>query len=191
MSENEKKKTSFVEELIDWIETLFFSFLTVVLLFTFVFRTSEVIGPSMYPTFVGRDDTTGQTGDMLIYLSCVNNYKNGDVVVVDSIAFNEPIIKRVIAVPGQTISVDYENGVVYVDGVALDEPYTASPTNNREDFNGPLTVPEGYVFVMGDNRNNSTDSRSNLVGLIREEYVMGRALFRVKPFGQFKIGQYE
>lgn len=185
MSENEKKKTSFVEELIDWIETLFFSFLTVVLLFTFVFRTSEVIGPSMYPTFVGRDETTGQTGDMLIYLSCVNNYKNGDVVVVDSIAFNEPIIKRVIAVPGQTVSIDYESGAVYVDGVEIDEPYINERTYTGSSYiEYPITLKEGEYFVMGDNRNRSTDSR--FVGPVTDEEIFGKVIFRYAPID--KIG---
>ena len=98
------------------------------------------------------------------------------------------MVKRVIATEGQTVDIDFAEGVVYVDGVALDEPYTSEPTNDREDFVGPVTVPEGYIFVMGDNRNASTDSRSNLVGMIRKEYVMGKSLFRIVPFGNFKIG---
>ena len=88
-----------------------------------------------------------------------------------------------IATEGQTVDIDFEKGVVYVDGVALDEPYTAEPTYDREDFNEPVTVPEGCVFVMGDNRNHSTDSRDNRIGFIREEYIMGRVLFRLAPFG--------
>ena len=109
MDSKETTKSKIIDELIEWIETLLFSFLTIILLFTFVLRTSEVNGPSMYPTFVGRDDSIGQSGDMLIYLSCLTEFDNGDVVVVNSVAFDEPIIKRVIAKPGQTVTVDYEN----------------------------------------------------------------------------------
>ena len=192
MSENEKvneekKNGGFVSNCFDIVSILATAIVAVAIAFLFAFRTIGVVGNSMYPTL--------NWGDRIILTASHFEPKNGDIVVTcqppKTDAIPTTLVKRVIATEGQTVDIDFSAGVVYVDGVALDEPYTASPTNNREDFSGPMTVPEGYVFVMGDNRNNSTDSRSNLVGLIREEYIMGKALFRVKPFGQFKIGQYE
>ena len=87
----------------------------------------------------------------------------------------DPIVKRVIATEGQTVDIDFEEGVVYVDGVALDEPYVNSTTNERENFTEPVTVPEGCVFVMGDNRNRSTDSRSAAIGCVDTRYIIGKA----------------
>ena len=98
-----------------------------------------------------------------------------------------PIIKRGIATEGQTVDIDFENSIVYVDGVALDEPYINEPTRDREDFFSPVTVPEGYVFVMGDNRNGSTDSRAAIIGFIDERYVVGKVAFRLLPISEFEI----
>ena len=97
----------------------------------------------------------------------------------------EPIIKRVIATEGQTIDIDFNAGIVYVDGKALDEPYVNSPTNNQLDFTGKVTVPENCVFVMGDNRNDSTDSRSSLIGCVDKRYIMGKVLLRILPLNKF------
>ena len=98
------------------------------------------------------------------------------------------IIKRVIAVGGDTIDIDFEKGIVYVNGDALDEPYISEPTTRDEEaFSYPLTVPEGYCFVMGDNRNISKDSRHSDVGLVSTDEIEGKALLRVYPFG--KIGK--
>lgn len=88
------------------------------------------------------------------------------------------LIKRIIATGGQTVDIDFELGQVYVDGEALSEPYTLEPTYLDEGTEFPLTVPEGEIFVMGDNRNGSRDSRSLSVGTIKEEYIVGRVLFR-------------
>ncbi|MBQ5315170.1 MAG: signal peptidase I [Oscillospiraceae bacterium] len=185
MDSNETTKSKIIDELIEWIETLLFSFLTIILLFTFVLRTSEVNGPSMYPTFVGRDDSIGQSGDMLIYLSCLTEFDNGDVVVVNSVAFDEPIIKRVIAKPGQTVTVDYEIGAVYVDGVEIDEPYINEPTyTGSARIEYPITLGEGEYFIMGDNRNHSSDSR--FIGPVTEEEIFGKVIFRIAPID--KIG---
>ena len=156
----------------------------VTIAFVFFFRTVGVSGNSMYPTL--------HDYDRIILSAFLYEPQNGDIVVTcqpsESTAIEDVLVKRVIATGGQTVDIDFETSTVYVDGVALDEPYINEPTRDREDFYAPVTVPEGYIFVMGDNRNHSTDSRDSRVGLIREEYILGKALFRVMPFGQFKIG---
>lgn len=170
--------------LFDLVSIIATSAIAVAVVFLFVFRTVGVVGRSMNPTL--------QWGDRIVLSAFDFEPKQGEIVVTCQPAKSEIIedtlVKRVIATEGQTVDIDFAEGVVYVDGVALDEPYTSEPTTDREDFVGPVTVPEGYIFVMGDNRNASTDSRSNLVGMIRKEYVMGKALFRIVPFGNFKIG---
>ena len=99
--------------------------------------------------------------------------------------FNLPIIKRVIGVGGDTINIDFERGVVIVNGVELDEPYARTPTTQKKDVDFPVTVPEGYIFVLGDNRGDSKDSRHSEIGengMINTRYVLGHAFFRVFPF---------
>lgn len=187
MNENTEKKKAqggFAETCFDVISIFSSAIVAVALAFIFIFRTVGVVGSSMYPTL--------ENGDRIILSAAHFEPEYGDIVVTCQPAKSDIIesvlVKRVIATEGQTVDIDFSRGIVYVDDVALDEPYTNAPTYEREDFNGPVTVPEGYVFVMGDNRNASTDSRSNLVGLIREEYILGEALFRIAPFGNFKIG---
>ena len=96
--------------------------------------------------------------------------------------FEEPIIKRVIATEGQTLKIDFNTGDVYVDGVLLDEPYIKTPTTDNEGGEIPEVIPEGYVFVMGDNRGNSLDSRSEQIGLIDKRNIIGKAQYIVFPF---------
>lgn len=151
--------------------------------FIFFVRTVGVSGNSMYPTLHDKDR---------IILTAFAAPHNGDVVVTcqpSSVSYIEPtLVKRIIATEGQTVDIDFNKGIVYVDDKALDEPYINEPTHDVENFGGKITVPEGYVFVMGDNRNASTDSRDSRVGFIRDDYILGKALIRVKPFGKFKIG---
>ena len=176
--ENDKKnKQPFAYDVVSVICT---AVIVIMVAFTFFFRFVGVVGDSMVPTLENND---------WLLVHSKSSYEYGDIIISSQPnAFNEPIVKRVIATGGQTVDIDFNNGIVYVDGKALDEPYINDKTHDREDFSEPVTVPEGYVFVMGDNRNHSTDSRDRRVGLIREEYILGKALFRVKPFGQFKIG---
>lgn len=118
--------------------------------------------------------------------------KAGDIVVLCGEADKEEgrtLIKRIIATEGQTVDIDFEAGEVYVDGEKLSEPYILEPTYLDEGTEFPLTVPEGEIFVMGDNRNGSRDSRSTTIGTVKEEYIVGRTLFRFFPFDRFgKIG---
>ena len=141
-------------------------------------RIIGIKGSSMVPTFENRDS--------VIISNLFFTPQYGDVVVLRKDTFQkEPIIKRVIATEGQTIDIDFNAGIVYVDGKALDEPYVNSPTNNQLDFTGKVTVPENCVFVMGDNRNDSTDSRCSLIGCVDERYIMGKVLIRILPLNQF------
>ena len=124
-------------------------------------------------------------GDWLLLLGNVlyTEPKKGDIVVAskDSYDNGTPIIKRVIATAGQVVDIDFQYGIVYVDGVALDEPYTNTPTNLQEGMRFPLTVEDGCIFVMGDNRNESKDSRSVEIGLIDTREVLGKAIILFFP----------
>lgn len=180
MSEEKNTKGSFWFDLVSIISS---AGIIVAIIFVFVFRTVGVSGSSMYPTLHDKDR---------IILSAFDKPEQGDVVVTcqpSSFSYIEPtLVKRVIATGGQTVDIDFGRGKVFVDGVELVEPYINELTRDAESFTAPVTVPEGYIFVMGDNRNASTDSRDSRVGLIRDDYVLGKALFRVVPFGHFKIG---
>ena len=187
MSENiseKKEKSGLVYTCFDVVSIISTAIVAVAIVFIFLFRTVGVVGDSMYPTL--------HNTDRIILSASYGEPVNGDIVVTcqpsKSPVIPDILVKRVIATEGQTVDIDFVKGVVYVDGVALDEPYVNEPTRDMEDFTEPVTVPEGYVFVMGDNRNHSTDSRDDRVGFIREEYILGKALFRIVPFGQFKIG---
>ena len=140
-------------------------------------RIIVVDGPSMERTLLNGD-----------YMLLVSNMfykepKHGDVVVVSKQAYDngKPIVKRVIATEGQTVDIDFNEGVVYVDGVAQDEPYTKTLTTLKEGTVFPLVVEEGKVFVMGDNRNNSTDSRSTQIGQVDKREVLGKVAFILFP----------
>ncbi len=150
---------------------------TILLVFFLLFRVVVVSGPSMNKTLVD--------GDCLLLISSTlyTQPKQGDVIVASKDSFNdgEPIIKRIIAVAGQSVDIDFTSGTVYVDGIALDEPYANTPTNMMEGVTFPLTVQEGCVFVLGDNRNNSKDSRHPDIGLIDEREILGKAIFLFLP----------
>ena len=150
----------------------------ITLVFVFFFRLNGVSGSSMYPTLVDKD-----------YLVLESNFlyrdaKQGDIVVLYTPPFSENdelLVKRVIAVGGQTVDIDFNAGVVYVDGQALDEPYTFEPTylsyaEYGKALDYPVTVPEGELFVMGDNRDRSDDSRVS-VGFVPMENLVGKARF--------------
>lgn len=164
--------------LYEWVQCIVTALVACILIFVFLGRTIEVQGPSMQQTLT--------EGDRLIVSNFLYTPKYGDIVVLRKQSFKEdPIIKRVIATEGQTVDIDFEAGFVYVDGVALHEDYTASLTYDPEDFVGPVEVPEGHIFVMGDNRNHSTDSRDSRIGVIDKRYVIGKALLRITPLEKF------
>ena len=151
-----------------------------ILIFTFFARVIGVVGGSMLPTL--------EEGDRLIISKLFYKPKYGDIVVLRKESFKkDPIIKRVIATEGQTVDIDFESGIVYVDDVPLDEPYVNSPTNEVEDFDEAITVPEGCVFVLGDNRNRSTDSRSDLIACVDTRLILGKAYLRIAPFNKFGL----
>ena len=182
VQEPEKEKKNAGSEALDWLQCIVTALIAAILLFTFVARTITVIGSSMVPTL--------EEGNLLIVSRLFYQPKYGDIVVLRKASFmSDPIVKRVIATEGQTVDIDFQAGVVYVDGKALDEPYVNSLTTEPEDFTEPVTVPEGHIFVLGDNRNRSTDSRSSLVGCVDTRYVIGKALLRLAPLSKFgRIG---
>ena len=165
------------KEAYEWIQCVVVALICCVLIFVFLARVIDVKGHSMEPTL--------EDMDKIIITRLAGDYERGDIVVLRKETFREePIVKRIIAVAGQTIDIDFSTGTVYVDGEALDEPYVNELTYDDEDFltyERPVVVPEGCVFVMGDNRNNSTDSRRATIGCVDTRYIMGKVIFRILP----------
>ena len=126
---------------------------------------------------------TLQHNDRVIITNLFYKPGNGDIVVFQSPSetFEYPLVKRVIATEEQTVDINFETGDVFVNGVLSHEPYINTMTTSPLDFSGPVTVPKGYVFVMGDNRNSSTDSRDNVVGFVDTRYILGKVLFILIP----------
>ena len=165
-------------EVYDWMQCIVTALVFCVLLFVFVVRLVDVNGPSMQPTL--------WNSDKMVVSNILYTPKQGDIIIFKKTQFkDEALVKRVIATAGQTVNIDFSRGVVYVNGEALDEPYTAEPTNNQIDFNGEVTVPEGCIFVMGDNRNDSTDSRDNRIGMVDTRLVIGKVYITLFPFAHF------
>lgn len=188
-----------VGECLDLLEMTLITVFCVILLFTYVLHVATVQGSSMEPTLIHEDKL------LVLQLHGAPDY--GDIVIIDSqqaalldeqnqiclsSGLGKSIVKRVIAVGGQELNIDFEAGVVTVDGEVLEEPYinalTTVPKNSGA-FTYPLTIPEGYLFVMGDNRGVSKDSRYPDVGLIDEDTVEGKVLMRLYPFSKFGIVQ--
>ena len=154
----------------------------IMLLFTFIVHPTMVLGPSMEDTLIQND--------YLLVSDVAYTPTRGDIVVVHNVGlrhYSAPIVKRVIATEGQIIDIDFATWTVTVDGEVIDEPYIKlTPDDYRtSDWSYPLQVPDGYLFVMGDNRNNSTDSRSPIISLVDERRVLGKVILRFSPFEKF------
>lgn len=175
---------AFTRDLFSWLQALVFALLLLMLCFTFFGRIISVDGHSMDPTL--------SDGDMLL-LQCVGyTPAQGDIVVLTKPfgSVTGPIVKRVIALGGQTVEISYEENLVYVDGAPLNEPYILEPMNrplSGLEQTTSVVVPEGHVFVMGDNRNGSSDSRNVDLGTVDERYILGKALLVALPFAHFGI----
>ena len=189
-----EEKEPFISVLFDYVEILAFSVCAVLRLFTLLFRLCRVSGPSM--------NNTLQDGEMLIAAN-LEKPEAGDIIVFHmtnspDAGYNKPLVKRIIATEGQTVRIDYATAKVYVDGKQIDEDYAAllggnnaevgfmtlMPNHHFDPGTGifEVTVPEGQLFVMGDNRNHSADSRLSAIGCIDERQVLGKVVCRLSPF---------
>ena len=181
------------ESLFEWLEVVVTAIISVVLIFSFIFRIATIDGDSMFSTL--------KNGERVVISNFNYTPKHGDIVVISRNADNSidgsitgkgPIIKRVIATEHQTVDIDPKSGKVFVDGVCLEEDYIIGPTTPKNSVEFPVIVPEGCIFVMGDNRPVSLDSRYLEIGdhgMVDTRYVLGRAVFRIFPFN--RIGRLD
>lgn len=175
------------EEWFYWLQTLVSAIVCIVLVFTLLGRLTRVVGHSMDPTLAD--------GELLLVWSLGYEPKQGDIVIANettpeaaALLGGEAIVKRVVAVGGQTVEIDYDNNLVYVDGEPLEEDYTLEEMHWLGDpwMQGTrFEVPEGEVFLLGDNRNGSTDSRHEQLGSVDTDYLLGKAVFVLFPFSKF------
>ncbi len=165
----------------DWLDSLIYAIILILIVFAFLFRIVGVSGNSMNPTLL--------SGDWLTVKAVTKEIKAGDIVVFvkDDDPLKEPLVKRVIAKGGDTIHIDFIEGTITVNGITLYEPYVAEKIEIMGDFVYPLEVPEGHLFVMGDNRNDSLDSRFETIGFIDERCVIGVVNAKIYPFGDWNI----
>ena len=175
--QNGEEKPGFSKSLVMYLHDLCWMLAVIMILFLIFFRIIVVSGPSMKMTLLD--------GDYLLLISNLfyREPEKGDVVVVSKQDYDngKPIVKRVIATEGQIVDMDFANGIVYVDGLPLEEDYINTPTNLDEGSVFPQIVEEDHVFVMGDNRNNSKDSRSLEIGQVDKREVLGKVALLMVP----------
>ena len=171
------EKRSFRDNILEYLHDLIYILTAVVLLCLLCFRVVVVTGSSMYNTLID--------GDYLLLISSTfyRQPQQGDIIVASKDSFDggKPIVKRVIATEGQFVDIDFETGTVYVDGVALEEAYTYTKTTLDVGVSFPLRVETGHVFVLGDNRDRSKDSRSPEIGQVDHREILGKAIFLFMP----------
>ena len=175
----------FVRGAYDVVSVAVSAVVVVLLVFVFGFRMVGVVQSSMVPTL--------ENGNSVIVTAFMPKVKTNDIVIITVPQENDPLVKRVIATGGQTIRINFESGEIWIDGELKVEPFIRADTHvidrfplNIDDHTGEIVVPDDSVFVMGDNRNESRDSRSSL-GTVRTEYLLGKVLFRVRPFGKWNV----
>jgi signal peptidase I len=174
------KSDTLISFVYDIVDSLKGAILVALVIFGLVFRVIGVEGDSMFPTL--------HDGDWVAVSGLSLGIDRGDIVIsTQPWERNVPIVKRVIGVSGDKVDIDFDRGKVYVNDVLLDEPYINSPTFLSYDVQFPVIVPEGCVFLMGDNRGESLDSRSSQIGFVDERYILGEVYFRLYPAGEWKV----
>lgn len=179
--ESEDYTESLLHSAFDLLDAMLTGVVLAVIIFSFILMRNSVSGTSMIPTLYDKDE--------LLISRLFYTPKKGDVVIVkDPMEPEKNLVKRVIATEGDSFKIDFENNLVYVNGEVLNEPYIKEHIMlTKADWDIPEVIPNGNIFVMGDNRNYSRDSRSNLVKLIKNENVLGKVLCIIWPFNRMKL----
>ena len=173
------KEVAARRDLYEWVQSLMTALVICIAVFLFGVRLVDVSGSSMWPTL--------HDGDKMLVSDLFYQPTYGDIIVFKTDRYdpNKALVKRVIATEGQEVSIDFDRGVVYIDGSPIEEDYIAELTKTKLDFIGPQKVPEGCIFVMGDNRNASTDSRRKEIGMVDERMILGKVYYVVFPMSDF------
>ena len=180
MEEKYNPKRTPLENWIEWVESVSIAVGVVILIFVFIAKPANVQGSSMLPTL--------EDGEKIFITDFLYTPAKGDIVVIDSYNnYKITLVKRVIATAGDEIDIDFETGDVFINKTKIKEPYIYAPTTTKWDVQFPVVVPENNVFVMGDNRPGSKDSRNSEVGFVDERDIMGKAFFRVSPTSKIGI----
>lgn len=174
ITEQDPCKSKFLTFSFDLVESVVTALIFVTIFLTVICMKFDVIGPSMLPTL--------HNNDKLLVYHLMYEPQKGDIVTIDNPGqLDKNIVKRIIAKGNDSIKIDFDKGKVYVNGELLNEPYINMPTTQKANWNLPEKIPEGYYFVMGDNRGNSKDSRSYDVGLVSRDEIMGKVVLIYSP----------